>query len=135
MLKKTSFMPTIATPRQLSTPGIESVSRVCPIRHGLILNNSIYSPPSANEPEQEFPGGPIIRKIHREEMAPMTVRAKLNTISSHADPLSESQTLTSVMVAAGYRLLAEFCQAPEVGSPPGEKACCKGFIFEQVADD
>lgn len=43
--------------------------------------------------------------------------------------LSESK-VHSLVQAAGYRLLADFA-APDVGAPHGEKACCKGFIFEK----
>jgi hypothetical protein len=34
------------------------------------------------------------------------------------------------LLAAGYRLLAD-SETTELLSPPGEKACCKGFIFEK----
>ncbi len=66
---------------------------------------------------------------HRERLTVQHVPPSIYEASYPAWFLSESK-VCGVVEAAGYRLLAEFA-APEVGAPPGEKACCKGFIFEK----
>ena len=65
----------------------------------------------------------------RERLAVQHVPASIYAASYPAWFLSQTK-LTGVVLAAGYHLLADF-ETTERLSPPGEKACCKGFIFEK----
>ena len=68
---------------------------------------------------------------NRERLTVQHVPASIYAASYPAWFLSEAK-LTGVVLAAGYQLLADF-EAPRLPSPPGEKACCKGFIFEKIS--
>ena len=65
----------------------------------------------------------------RDRLTVQHVPATIYAASYPAWFLSQTK-LTGVILAAGYRLLADF-EAAKLPSPPGEKACCKGFIFEK----
>jgi putative methyltransferase (TIGR04325 family) len=65
----------------------------------------------------------------RERLTVQHVPPSIYEASYPAWFLSETK-VRGLVKAAGYRLLADF-PAADVGSPPGEKACCKGFIFEK----
>lgn len=104
----------------------------------LLLSSVLQDPPAPYQTLEELAQQGIPRIIidrtaflddDRERLTVQHVPASIYEASYPAWFLSEPK-LRGLVEGAGYRLLADF-PAAEVGSPPGEKACCKGFIFEK----